>query len=134
MGLTMAIQGDPVLVEIFALGNFKPEQSRIVETDYLATSFNIENLGRGKRIVILSCRHRAVATTRQHTKMRCPRCVQMMKEGLDYDYWINHQQGGYDGMHWSDDPVRLLNEKTDLAGRFVDDPRFGEDPKYADQS
>lgn len=132
MGL-MDIQGDPVLHEIFALGGFQPEPSRIIETDFLAQAFNVQAL-KGKRIVLLSCRHRAIATTRQHNKMRCPRCVQLMKEGLDYDYWINHSQGGYDGMHWPKDPVRPLNEKTDLAGRFVDDPSFGEDPKYANQS
>ena len=117
----MEIQGEEALYRIFEITGFDPGFSKIVETDFMATSFNMERLA-GKRIVILSCGHRAVATFRQGKKMTCPRCVQLMKQGLDYDLWINHRQTAFDGMVWREDPVRKLNEPTDLAGNFIQDP------------
>jgi hypothetical protein len=45
--------------------------------------------------------------------------------GEDYDGFRNH--GMRDTMVWRDDPCRQFNEKTDLGGRFVDDPE--DDPE-----
>jgi len=111
------VQGDPELAEMFERFGIRPRPSRIIETDIVATAFNREKLGK-KRVVVLSCRHRAI--TGNQISMTCPRCVEMMKEGLDYDAWINgHSQD--DGLLWPADPLRILNERTDLAGNFVDD-------------
>jgi hypothetical protein len=97
----------------------KPERSRIVSIDWMATAANQKMLGK-RRIVLLSCRHRVI--TSNTTYVNCERCARLMLEGMDYDGWLNGYLQGYDGMIWPADPLRMLNEKTDLLGNFIDDP------------
>lgn len=113
-------QGDPVLAEMFSRFGMRPQPSKIIEIDILATAFNQGQLKKGERVVILSCRHRAVTTRRK--RMDCPRCDQLMRHGFDFDSWIRGVTEGWDGLNWRQDPVRILNEHTDLNGNFVDDP------------
>lgn len=116
------IQGDPKLAAFFAEHGFKPVKSQIVATDILATSFNQAGLKieKGERIVDLSCGHKAV--TNNQRDMTCPRCAQLLVHGMDYEAWISGNGGTLDGMIWREDPCRFANERTDLAGNFVDDP------------
>lgn len=113
-------QGDPALAEMFAKFGISPDPSRIVDIDILATAMNSGRLARGERIVQLSCRHSAV--TKNRKTMVCPRCEQLMRHGMDYDSWIRGVTEGYDGLHWREDPLRFLNERTDLDGVYLDDP------------
>ncbi|NTF17766.1 hypothetical protein G6L37_05085 [Agrobacterium rubi] len=120
MALDFVPQGDAALAEMFQRYGIRPEASKIVGIDVLATAFNKERLSRGERVVQLSCRHSAVSKNRR--SMVCPRCDQLMRHGMDYDSWIRGVTIGYDGLRWPDDPLRLLNERTDLEGRYFDEP------------
>lgn len=113
---------DPVLAELAARHGVKPERSRITSTDWLLTAVNRERLGASmlRRIVDLSCGHKAV--TQNAKSMDCPRCAEMIRQGHDYEGWINNRQHTYDGMVWRDDPLRQLNERTDLSGSYLDEP------------
>ena len=112
-------QGDPVLAEMFARFGILPAPSKIIGIDIVSTAVNASRLAPGERIVQLSCRHSAVSKNRRN--MVCPRCVQLMRRGMDYDSWIRGVTDGCDGMRWREDPVRPLNERTDLEVVFVDD-------------
>lgn len=88
---------------------------RIVETDYLATAFNRERLGKSmvRRIVVLACGHRAV--TRNAGSMVCPRCTEMLRRSVetgDEDYEGYRQGNVRDTMVWPDDPCQIFNEPT----------------------
>lgn len=119
--------GDPVLAEFFASNGCRPEPSIIKGTDFFASAFCRERLGGSmrRRIVDLSCGHKAVA--RNRNVMECPRCVEMLRQGFDYEAWLRgvSDDWPYDGMIWRKDPCRSFNEKTDLGGRFINDD---EDP------
>ena len=112
------MQGDPVLAGVFDRLGCRPEPSRIVGTDWMATALNRERLGQ-RRIVDLSCRHKAV--TRNLSSMTCPRCVQLMREGLDYEGWLSGNVHPRDGLVWRQDPCRRFHERTDGEGNFPDD-------------
>ncbi|MBX3482504.1 hypothetical protein [Phenylobacterium sp.] len=99
---------------------FKPDRSEILATDWLATACHRERLRPPERIVDLSCGHKAV--TRAARAMQCPRCTEMIRQGHDYEGWINNRQHVYDGMIWRADPCRHFNERTDLGGGFIDEP------------
>lgn len=116
-----AVQGDPVLAEFFAKHGIKPQQSRILSGDWLATAFNREKLKGSQRIADLSCYHKIA--TRNLDRVTCPRCAMLLKHGFDYERWLRGDSDAwpYDGMVWRDDPCRTFNERTDLEGNFVDD-------------
>lgn len=89
------------------------ERERIVETDWIATAFNREQLGADcvKRIVALACGHRAV--TRNAASMTCPRCTEMLRRSIetgdeDYEGWRHGSRR--DTMKWPNDPCRPFNE------------------------
>lgn len=72
------------------------------------------------RPVVLACGHTVL--TKARFRVKCPRCWQMMIRSLkdgseDYD---GFRRGLVrDEMEWLEDPMRSLNERTDLAGNFT---------------
>lgn len=97
------------------------DRERITETDHIATAYNRKWLGEScvRRIVVLACGHRAV--TRNAKSMVCPRCTEMLRRSVESgeeDYESFRHCNLLDTMVWPDDPCRLLNERTDLAGKY----------------
>lgn len=102
-------QGDPVIAAMFA--GTLPQESSIIRTDWLATANNRKTLGKRKRIVDLSCNHKAI--TANQYRHRCERCAMMMKHGFDMELWLRDPWGPYDGMSWPEDPLRGFHERLD---------------------
>lgn len=127
MTLQRKVQGDPVLAEFLERHGVKPGPSRIIGTDWIATALNRERLGQ-RRIVDLSCRHKAV--TRNRSSMTCPRCVELIREGLDYEGWISGRVHPYDDLVWKDDPCRSFHEPAGAEGVIPDEgEEAGADPR-----
>lgn len=105
----------------------------IVRLDVFLMAFNPDvTKKQKKKFVDLKCGHKALVPQRHRGTTVCVRCTEMLHRSLqgtgeDYDGFRNH--GMRDTMIWRDDPCRQFNEKTDLAGRFVDDPEIVDDPE-----
>lgn len=82
--------GDPTLAEINRSVSVKPPKSRIVETNILATSYNLDRLDLSalERIVNLDCGHLVV--TRNHLHCICPVCQDMIDRGADFQAYEDH--------------------------------------------
>ena len=94
---------------------------RIVRTDMLATAYLRDAcLKDEERIVDLECGHKAI--TAAFKRCVCLRCREMFKRSVgdgSEDWDAFRHIGKCDEMAWKDDPVRQLNEPTDLEGRFM---------------
>jgi predicted RNA-binding Zn-ribbon protein involved in translation (DUF1610 family) len=102
----------------------KTELEEIVRHDVLASAFNQELVLKNRKFfVILACGHEII--TGALNRARCPRCTEMLRRSCrdgseDYD---SFRKGLIpDTMIWRDDPCRMFNEKTNLAGEFIHDP------------
>lgn len=93
---------------------FKTPSEKIVGTDILATTVNVDKLMKTgyERIVDLACGHKAV-TSNLH-RCHCARCQQMFDSGYDWDGYRN--LGMKDEMIWPEDPLRIFHEPHDLSG------------------
>lgn len=76
--------GDPELAARFKALEFKAPLETILETDFFTTGASGMN-GVDQRVVILACRHTAIAERGQWKKMRCQLCQAMIDRGADYD-------------------------------------------------
>lgn len=93
---------------------------RIVRTDIIATAFNRNRLKGMARIVDLACSHKAV--TSAFNRCICLRCKEMFRRSIadGSEDWDSFRHAGKpDQMAWKDDPVRGLNERTDLSGNTL---------------
>lgn len=106
------VQGCETLAALYVRIGMTPERSRIVETDWIGTAYaeKAKLLKPGQRFVSLSCRHYAV--TANLREMTCPRCLEMIRHGFDYEAWITRRDIARDDLVWEADPARQRNEEA----------------------
>lgn len=79
----MSETGDPELAAFMRRMGVKAPVERIVETDILATAFNMDRLKLPERIVRLACGHEIV--TKNWRRAPCWKCHEMILNGEDYE-------------------------------------------------
>jgi hypothetical protein len=101
-------------------GPIRSAPEKIIRICELSMIFNYEKfLTTKKRVVDLACGHKAF--TGNLERMVCPRCSEMLRrsisgDGEDYDSFRKGLTS--DQMIWREDPLRCLNEPTNLSGEY----------------
>ena len=107
--------------------SFEPKTplEEIVRRDHFLTIFNADRMLREKKFIVdLACGHKVYTGATE--RARCPRCTEMLRRSIEtgQEDWESYRKGLIaDEMIWPEDPCRTFNEKTDLEGRFIHDPK-----------
>jgi hypothetical protein len=96
---------------------------KIVRVDHFAAVFNSDRMLRDRKFLVdLACGHKLYTGAKKQA--RCPRCCEMLRRSIadGSEYYESFRAWRIpDRMVWREDPSRQFNEKTDLAGNFVND-------------